>query len=156
MERFESDDLEKQLEKIREDIKALIKEALLRNLRDMDANKVSIDFSNASSVRVTMQENKYRNLLSQKERDMPAIQKRLIAKATEGKIAKSIAELEHMLKKKKDEADEIVEVLGYEHYDKVLDLLDMKCMKLQNPILAFEKPSDRKEFNRAEYMLYYL
>lgn len=149
LDETDSDSLKKTLEQIMKSIKGITKEALIRNLKRTDDPK--FNFSGQNNIRVETK-NFYPSILTWSE----TVEKRLIWKATKWKVFKTIKDLEKLLEKKVTEENYRNEILKQQNYSDVLELLNIRCVKIENQILNFENSNKIFESNRIWLLLYIL
>ncbi len=152
-EHFDVPSLEQKLLGIEEIIQWLIKETLIKNIRQ---SKVDILYANAKGIKLEMDTNNFPHILSTKDVDRNNVEKKWIHYATQWKIDITVSELKKLLESKKNEQAWLDDILRLEVYDDVVKLLEIKCMKIQNQILSYERQSGPVDFNRIGYLFYYL
>lgn len=89
---LEAKELETKLAAINADIQLLIKEALIKDIQK--AETITVENITNRGMKLSMNNNAYKNILSAQRENPEILQRKLIAKATQGKIAKTIRELE--------------------------------------------------------------
>jgi hypothetical protein len=157
LETKESETLQKILEQIKKNIREITKIALIRNLQKTDDPKII--FSKGSNVKLETK-NFYPNILELASELDPSkveyAEKKITWYVTKGNVVKTIKELEKLLEKKTTEEWYRNDILQQKSYTEMLELLNLRCIKIQNQILNFENGSNVFESNRIGLLLYIL